>query len=411
MNAISGGAVQIQVLLEVEEIDDLRLQPRKFLDHEEDMYVTCNESVSSYRDETDGKVDIESEATNSDHEIAFQIKQDRLVHLRGDQERDETGYLQLIKTQKELKDAQAIIKYLEVQQVHLIGENNFMQDNYHPMELQSSEDFDDNYSERHRRTISMFHLDAEQNLECGDIAGSALYAHLEKMQKDLDEARMLNKQCWYDYTTQLPFPNGTRDILEKKEKEAVETVHCSQEMSVSLSQQAEIRSPSSLPRKLHLMFEEVQKRLCLITEENVELKSAVATKEAEISALAEKWEKATIDLTSFLADGCQSLEEASDQIEIIIKSFPKMALIDEHIKRAAQVFIGNEKIIADLQNKLENAQKMGCEMKKQLSSLKEATLVFSDVQQLENDENTKELLQLRALLREKGLLYVIWRVN
>ncbi|KAK1319586.1 Kinesin-like protein KIN12B [Acorus calamus] len=340
------------------EIDDLRLQLRKFLDHEEDMYVTCN-------------VDIESEATNSDHEIAFPRKQDRLVHLRSDQERDETVYLQLIKTQKELKDAQAIIKYLEVQQVHLIGENNFMQDNHHPMELQSSEDFDDNYSERHRRTISMFHLDAEQNLECGDIAGSALYAHLEKMQKDLDEARMLNKQCWYDYTTQLPFPNGTRDNLEKKEKEAVETVHCSQEMSVSLSQQAEIRSPSSLPRKLHLMFEE-------------------------------KWEKATIDLTSFLSDGCQSLEEASDQIEIIIKSFPQMALIDEHIKRAVQVFIGNEKIIADLQNKLENAQKMGCEMKKQLSSLKEATLVFSDVQQLENDENTKELLQLRALLREKG---------
>ncbi|KAK1281392.1 Kinesin-like protein KIN12B [Acorus gramineus] len=153
---------------------------------------------------------------------------------------------------------------------------------------------------------------------------------------------------------------------------------------------------------LHLMFEEVQKRLCLITEENVELKSAVATKEAEISALAEKWEKATIDLTSFLSDGCQSLEEASDQIEIIIKSFPQMALIDEHIKRVVQVFIGNEKIIADLQNKLENAQKMGCEMKKQLSALKEATLVFSDVQQLENDENTKELLQLRALLREKG---------
>ncbi|KAH7676329.1 Plus-end-directed kinesin ATPase protein [Dioscorea alata] len=148
--------------------------------------------------------------------------------------------------------------------------------------------------------------------------------------------------------------------------------------------------------------DELHKKLCYLLQENIRLSDLVAAKDAEISAVSEEWERAIIDLTSLLVDGYQSLEDAHDHIGSVMESFPQRhAWINGRVERAIKALIEKERLISDLQKKLEDAQKMGLEMRSKLDSLRGATLAITEVQQLENDAHYKELIHMKMLLNEK----------
>ncbi|OMP05747.1 hypothetical protein COLO4_08585 [Corchorus olitorius] len=107
----------------------------------------------------------------------------------------------------------------------------------------------------------------------------------------------------------------------------------------------------------------------------------ITAKEQEAKSICMEWERATLELTSFLLDGSKSLKDASRQIENIACSFPEINVwVGEHVERAAKVCIDKEERILLLQRSLEDAQRMIVEMEMKLSSLKGATIALNENQ-------------------------------
>ncbi|XXG84656.1 hypothetical protein AAC387_Pa10g2128 [Persea americana] len=197
---------------------------------------------------------------------------------------------------------------------------------------------------------------------------------------------------WMDHNVQLLY------ILEDRHAKFFPRITSQELDSRNVSESSAVRHSLLLRAE----NQELEKRLCIMAQENIRLMSAFAAKEDEINTLVEEWEKATFDLTSFLVDGCLSLEEASEQIGSIVSLFSQRKnWIGEQVERAVKVFIEKEQTIVYLQKRLEEAQKMGMEMQLKLNSLKGATMAISEVHQQEKDENFKEVNQLKTLLSEK----------
>ncbi|KAK7363420.1 hypothetical protein VNO77_05563 [Canavalia gladiata] len=207
---------------------------------------------------------------------------------------------------------------------------------------------------------------------------------LEKMSRDLEEARLLNDQYQEKWTLQL------------SQKKQIETV----------CQEVEIETTSTI---LHLQEEvaslqsEFEEKLCSITQENTELRNIIAQQEEEITSRCLAWENAILELTTFLLEGSRSLKDACGQVKSISCSFPQVnAWVSEHVDMAVKKYIEKEETIQQLQSSLEDAQKMVSDMELKISSLKEATVSLCVFQQLDNSEGIGEAIQLQLLLTEKS---------
>ncbi|XP_021642903.2 kinesin-like protein KIN-12C isoform X2 [Hevea brasiliensis] len=216
-----------------------------------------------------------------------------------------------------------------------------------------------------------------------DIKNMMLQAKLEKLTKDLEQARLLNCQYQKDQASRLSHQHQVELIHEQVEIETARTIlHLQEEVAA-----------------LQLEFNE---KFCCMTQENMRLRNTIETKEEEIRVLCREWERATFELTSFLVEGSKSLEDASGQIETIICSFPQVNVwIREHVERAARACIDKEEAILRLEKSLEDAQKMVIEMELKLNSLKEATMALSGFPQPDNDQSMEEAINLGMLLNEK----------
>ncbi|KAJ7955308.1 Kinesin-like protein [Quillaja saponaria] len=124
----------------------------------------------------------------------------------------------------------------------------------------------------------------------------------------------------------------------------------------------------------------------------------VGEKEEAIKALCLEWERATMELTTFLVDGSRSLRDASGQVEGIVSSFPQVSdWIGEHVGRAVKVYVEKEETIQLLQKSLEDAQKMVVDMERKISSLKGVTVALSESQQLEGPERMDQSMLLSEM--------------
>jgi kinesin family protein 15 len=291
--------------------------------------------------------------------------------------------------QKELTDARLLIKAMESEQVHLITElQHTQEENKKLMEMLSNKDKEDRQSvpelQSHILTSGDFEtcnmgLLMEGNV---DIDRMDLEAKLDKMTRDLEEVRSLNNQYQEDRAFQLSEQHQTELVCEQVEMETSRTI---------LQLQEDV---TALQLELH-------ERLCYMTQDNTRLRNTIAAKDEEIKALCMEWERATLELTSFLVDGSKSLKDASGQIEGIAGSFPQASCcISEHVKRAASVCMEKEESILLLEKSLEDAQRMVIEMELKLNSLKEATMALNEFQQLDTDESTDEEIHLSILSSE-----------
>ncbi|XP_038705278.1 kinesin-like protein KIN-12C isoform X2 [Tripterygium wilfordii] len=256
--------------------------------------------------------------------------------------------------QEELIDSTSLIEAKEMEQVRLIENMQLMQEQNLSYVENQREGWGIGCSENGNRT--------------------GLQAKVDKLTKDLVEAKLMNYQYEEDHAAQLSHQLKVKLTHEEVEMETTRTI---------LQLQEEVAD-------LQL---ELQQRLCTITQENIRLKDIIAAKEEEINALCMEWERATVELTSFLVDGSRSLKDASGQIKSIASSFPLVnAWIGEHVEKAARVWIEKEEMILLLQKSLEDAQKMVVEMELKLNSLKGATVAWNEFQQPDNDYSLGILL-------------------
>ncbi|KAH9766437.1 kinesin-like protein KIN-12C [Citrus sinensis] len=293
-------------------------------------------------------------------------------------------------TEKQLTDAKMLIEALEREQVHQNRELHLMQEqNQRYMEVLSHRD----YAEGHSLGKSGSYCLESNNFEkqkkgmikesSKGIDGTSLQAKLDKLTEELETARVLNCQYQEDQASQLSCQHQVDLVREQVEMEATKTI---------LQLQEEV---ASLQLELH-------ENLCCMTEENTCLRNTIAAKEEEIRSRCTEWEKATLELTNFLADGSRSLRDASGQIESIVCLFPQFNVeVTENVGRAAKVCIEKDETILLLQKSLEEAQKMVVEMKEKCISLKGATIALNEIQHLGNEECTDEAIHLSMTLNKK----------
>ncbi|XP_060959954.1 kinesin-like protein KIN-12C isoform X1 [Cannabis sativa] len=211
-----------------------------------------------------------------------------------------------------------------------------------------------------------------------DIERMVLQAKLDRMTKDLEEVRLLNSHFQEEKTLEFSCNQSAELVREQVEMETARTI---------LQLQEEVDAVQC----------KLDERLFVMTQENTKLQNIIAAKEEEIKAVNTEWEKATLELTGFLADGSKSLKNVSNQIESIAHSFPQANLwISEHVQRAARIYVEKEESILQLKKSLEDAQNTVTDMVQKLSSLKGATLALTEFPESDNhaisDEHVSMLL-------------------
>ncbi|KAJ8528907.1 hypothetical protein K7X08_030647 [Anisodus acutangulus] len=285
---------------------------------------------------------------------------------------------------EQLIEARSLVEAMEQEQVQLIEELEFTREENQRLSKQMH---DTERAGIKHMPIPDSHESRGSLLETqdsnGDLCMVGLQAKLDKMSKDLEEARLLSSQYLEDHALKLSQEHQTELVREEVEIETTKMILHLQEEIVA-------------------MKSELQEKICLMADENMSLKNSLAGKEEEIKVLCMEWERATLELTTFLIDGSKSLRDASSQIENIACSFPDVnACIGEHVERAAKICVEKEETILLLKRSLEEAQRGVLQMDEKLNSLRGATMSFTQAQQLDNEGSNKEAIQLVSSLDDQ----------
>ncbi|EYU26201.1 hypothetical protein MIMGU_mgv1a020090mg [Erythranthe guttata] len=270
---------------------------------------------------------------------------------------------------KQLMDAQPLTEALKLEQFQLIEELESVQTkNQHLMKMLDNEevvqrkleDFDIKLSGSGKQ-------DPTSSTEGSE--GTSIFdlqTKLEKLSKDLKQAQIFNREYVEDNPTLISQDQQTELVRDEVGMETTRTtIHLQEERDRLQS--------------------EFQVSLCSMAEQNLILKDTVAAKEIEIRVLCEGWERATLELTTFLINGSRSLVDASREISSISSLFPNTNnWISEHVEKAAKISVGKEETILLLQKSLENAQNTVMQMEQKLYSLKGAAIALTEFQQPED---------------------------
>ncbi|XVF38949.1 hypothetical protein REPUB_Repub20aG0147000 [Reevesia pubescens] len=370
------------------EVEELQMELRKYLNYSQAASDSVAESPSKdheqYR-QTDkySLVETISVCSDSEDQIAsYSQKHDVALENQDEQNIIVASVMQLSVTQKELIDAKLLIKAMEADHVYLLKELQHLQEeNIRYMEIMSNKDNLESESVHNLQIhcLEPDHLASKNDgplMQSEHIDPNDLQDKLDRLTKDLENARLLNSQYQQVQESQLSCQHEADLVREQVETETARTIlHLQEEVSA-----------------LQL---ELNERLASITQENMRLRDTITAKEEEARSICVDWERATLELTSFLQDGSKSLKEASRQIENIACSFPQINVwVGEHVERAARVCIDKEERILLLQRSLEDAQRMIVEMEMKLSSLKGVTIAFNEFQEQSGDVKTDEAAQL-----------------
>lgn len=309
-------------------------------------------------------------------ELASYILPEDGAPLREDGQKLERALLlQCSDLQKELMDARSLIEAMESKQLGLIEELEFMQNENNKLREmlhnQQNGESEHRPEPRNCNQQNSFVLAEDLNLVTegeNDTTTLILQAKLDKLSKDLKDASLLNSQYLEDHAMGMSQNYQAELIQEEVEIETARTI---------LHLQEEIATLQS----------ELQGRIQSLAEENRSLRNCVAEKDSKMKALCSDWERATLELTTFLMDGSKSLRDASSHIKSITRSFPcDNVWISEHVERAAKLCVEKEESILLLKRSLEDAQKTVSEMDHKLISLRGATMALSEVQQIKHLE-------------------------
>ncbi|GMJ08360.1 hypothetical protein HRI_004505200 [Hibiscus trionum] len=366
------------------EVEDLQMKLGKYLNCSHVAFDSVADSPPKDHEErrqTDKYSWVETISVHSDtgDEIAsYSQKNDLALENQNQQNISGASVVRHRSTQKELMDARLLIKAMEAEHMHLLKELLHLQEeNRRYMGIISNEDKLESESvHKHKfHCLAQDHLVSKKEglvMESELIDAKDLHDKLDRLTKDLEDARLLNCQYQQIQASQLSCQHEADLVCEQVEMETARTIlHLQEEVAA-----------------LQL---ELNEKLASITQENTRLRDTITTKEEEIKSICIDWERATLELTSFLLDGSKSLKGASRLVENIACSFPQINVwVGENVERAARVCIEKEEIILLLQRSLEEAQRTIVEMEMKLSSLKGAAIAFNEFQELAVHVKTDE---------------------
>ncbi|KAK2647075.1 hypothetical protein Ddye_022270 [Dipteronia dyeriana] len=388
------------------EVEELRTELRKNMSDGQSIVRSVADSPSKDHEEfrqTDEHSMVETISIRSepDDEVSsYSQADDMTLQNKNDQNMTSNLFSHPGDTQKELMDARLLIEALEHEQVRLFQELQLMQEHNHRyMEISNNKDNADEQSELKLENHCLESGDLERQnkglvkVSSEGIDRKSLQGKLDKLTKDLEEARLLN--CHYQeyQASQLSRQHQVDLVREEVEIETSRTIlHLQEEVA-------------ALQLELHEGFG-------YMAQQNISLRNTVSAKEEENRKLGMEWEKVTLELTNFLVDGSRSLKAASRQIESIAGSFPQVNVeIGENVERAARACIKKEETIQLLQRSLEDAQKMVLEMEEKLTSLKGATVALNEFQQPDEEKGTEETIHLNMELKEKINMVKVLETN
>ncbi|XP_027348323.1 kinesin-like protein KIN-12D [Abrus precatorius] len=326
----------------------------------------------------------------------FQLAQDKLMLTSK----------QLEDANDELKEAKSVIEALESQQILSIKEKDGMRNkNSHYLELTGKQEREimtlknQLTSNELRDNLFSNHLKVENE--------SPLQVKLRRMHDSLEKAKQLNMLYQSDRAFQISNEEEMDEVRRQAEAETAEVIVCMQEELALLQQQVNDSRLKEIEMKesiLHLETEvkEVQEKLLATVDDNRSLKEEIGLKGRELRSLAEEWELLTSEIEEILADGCEALVDASDELGRIRNSFPQKRIwISEQVGMIVRNISEKELLIDELRRCLEDASNKRSDMECMLKSLRSAALVITEAHQKECAEKEKEILLLTSQLSGK----------
>ncbi|KAJ7967416.1 Kinesin [Quillaja saponaria] len=308
-------------------------------------------------------------------------------------------------TKGELKEAKSVIEAIETQQLLSINEMEEMKNNTNSyVEL----------LRKHELEImilkgSLASKELRDNLPANHLesANSPLQTRLRRMHDSLENAKRLNLSYQNDRAFQVSNEEEMDEVRRQVEAETAEVIVCMQEELSILQQQVhdgqlkDIEMEKNAVR-LETELKEVQEKLFITIDDNRKLSKKLEEKDVELKSLSQELDLLGSEIEEVLADGCESLIDASYQLEHITCSFPQKRIwISEQLGRMVRLISEKELLIEELSRCLEDANNKRSDVECKLKSLRGAALVLTEAHQQECSESEKEILLLTSELGAK----------
>ncbi|KAI3847328.1 hypothetical protein MKW92_005569 [Papaver armeniacum] len=358
---------------------------------------------------------------------------------------------QLEDAHRELKDARSVIEALESQILSMSELEDLKRgDGY--LELLSKKDHDISILQEQIRSLELRNLPVLKHSKIEDLS---LQDRLKGVSNSLEKAKRLN--LWYKSGRAFQASNEqeTEEVRRQVEAETAEVIVCLEEELMTLQQQVmelhvkEVEAKESLMmletekaellKKLTTMTddnkhireelislhqqvvernandvvtkesflmleaekEDLREKLLLMTDNNERLHELIQGKDEELNALTDEWERLAFEIEEVIADGHDSVRDASDEVDLISRSFSQRIRISEQVGRMVSTICEKDLLIDELRRGLEDAEKLRSNTELKVRSLRGAALAITEQQQNEKCEKEKEVLALTSELRAK----------
>ncbi|PNY07980.1 ATP binding protein [Trifolium pratense] len=337
---------------------------------------------------------LEERATCLNHEIL--MEKDKLL-LANKQLEDANNELKVTKSVIEALESQQVLSIKEIEDMQNKNNNYLELVNKQEHEIMAlknqlaSKDLRDSLSSNHPK------IDNEYPLQ----------VRFRRMHDSLEKAKQLNMFYQSDRALQISNEEEMDEVRRQAEAETAEVILCMQEELAQLQHQVNDSHQKEIEMKERILqmeaeLKDMQEKLLTAVDDNQSLSEELWHRDNELKSMAEEWELLTSEIEEILADGCQALDVASDELDHIRNSFPQKRIwISEQVGMMVRKISEKELLIDELGRCLEDASNKRSDMESMLNSLRSATLVMTEAHQKEYAEIEKEILLLTSQLSEK----------
>lgn len=329
--------------------------------------------------------------------------EERVMCLNRDLDQARNEYMLMRKQYEDatndLKEAKCVIEAIESQQILSINEiDDLRNNNNHCVQLLSQKESE---IMSLRKRLALKELRALQP-SIGSEKEGLLQQKVNRMQDSIEKAKKMN--TWYQSERECQVSNDEErdEICWQAEAETAAVIVCLQEELAIVQQQLQDNhlTEQELNSNVILLqteLKEAKENLYILNKDNESLREKLEEKDGELTNLSEEWARLTSEIEEVLADGCEILIDASDQLDLISGSFPQKRIwISVHVGKLVRTISEKELLIEDLRRCLEDANNKRSDVECMLKSLKGATLAIAEAHQHECSEKEKEILFLTS---------------
>ncbi|KAL1534695.1 kinesin-like protein KIN-12D [Salvia divinorum] len=308
------------------------------------------------------------------------------------------------KVLEELNTAKLVVEALESEQIQSINEiEDLRSTNEHFEEMLKEKELEISYLKNQASCKEFKDLSLYRSSE-KDV--SPLELKLKKMHESLEMAKRMNALYQNDLAYQMSNQDEMEEVRKQVEGETAQVIVCLQEELSGLQQEvheSKIKEMETSDRFAQLQTEMqiMEENLHSRNEDNAKYSELLEDKEKQLRILTEEWNLITGEIEGILADGNAALNDASDQTDVISRSFHhKRSLISQQFGRMKQYIFEKELLINELNQFLKDAIDRKDDLECMLGTLRGATVVMTETHQKECSEKDKEILFLTSTVAD-----------